>query len=559
MATRASLVKGTSAMAIELGAFHLAISMVVNPKLLKGRFDPLQSANGSKYGKCYQTFNTSGETNSGTLLDGDFSYIDSSEVDTDTSQDIDVDYSEDAPIRVDQIDIDMNKSKFKAPTSSSQPVSREIDGLQAWLTLACVFIVNANTLGSLKVYGLIFEKIVSENYYNREEASWPISTASTIQNLAGLFTPLLSLKISWRSIEILQTVLFVAANAGAYFSSGLAVDLLCLGVVQGVALSLRYNMNIVINNEYFAKYRATAMGVSLAGSTCGVFVLKPIIAYVLDRSGHEFRYAYLTLAAIVSINLPLNLFIRKPLVDNQEVFESTRSIETSSSEQVRDRNGRDESLKNYMIKLLRNPNIHCIWIMQTVYFYISRTYTIFIVDYGVEKGFSRLVSRDFLTFWVYGEILGRLILGSFVDSRILSLKCNIIVVNLILGLFGISPLLIPLFLDADAQKTNQDGIFWYLGVSFALVAALSSLVNMMIVPFGQEYLGKKNVPWAFAMGSVVTSVFLLFRPSLIGLSKDYNKSYNLLISVMSLAPLIYAILFALLEPLLARYKFREKT
>lgn len=64
-------------------------------------------------------------------------------------------------------------------------IRNEIDGFQAWLTLACVFVLNATTLGSLKVYGLIFEEIVSEKYYNREEASWPISTASTIQNLAG--------------------------------------------------------------------------------------------------------------------------------------------------------------------------------------------------------------------------------------------------------------------------------------------------------------------------------------------------------------------------------------
>lgn len=61
----------------------------------------------------------------------------------------------------------------------------EVDGCRAWFTLACVFIINANTLGSLKVYGLIFREIVSQEVYTREEAAWPISTASTVQNLAG--------------------------------------------------------------------------------------------------------------------------------------------------------------------------------------------------------------------------------------------------------------------------------------------------------------------------------------------------------------------------------------
>lgn len=61
----------------------------------------------------------------------------------------------------------------------------EIDGSQAWLTLILIFLINASTLASLKVYGIIFERIVAQKYYTREEASWPISTASTIQNLAG--------------------------------------------------------------------------------------------------------------------------------------------------------------------------------------------------------------------------------------------------------------------------------------------------------------------------------------------------------------------------------------
>lgn len=74
---------------------------------------------------------------------------------------------------------------LKSNDKTEKPQKKEVDKFQAWLTLACVFITNATTLGSLKVYGLIFQEIVSQNYYNREEASWPISTASTVQNLAG--------------------------------------------------------------------------------------------------------------------------------------------------------------------------------------------------------------------------------------------------------------------------------------------------------------------------------------------------------------------------------------
>lgn len=79
----------------------------------------------------------------------------------------------------------------------------EVDRFQAWLTLACIFITNATTLGSLKIYGLIFQEIVAQNYYNREQASWPISTASTVQNLAGkqlqFYTPVSCILLSYLS------------------------------------------------------------------------------------------------------------------------------------------------------------------------------------------------------------------------------------------------------------------------------------------------------------------------------------------------------------------------
>lgn len=326
---------------------------------------------------------------------------------------------------------------------------------------------------------------------------------------------------------------------GAYFSSGLALDILFLGVIQGVALSIRYNMNVVINNEYFSKYRATAMGVSLAGSTSGVLALKPIITYVLDHSDHNYRKAYLVLGIIMSFNVIFNLCIRKPRgCDPQSQANSGYSW------------GSDSSSFSTIVQLLMSPGLHCIWIMQTIYFYISRTYTIFIVDYGNDIGFDREYSRSLLEFWVYGELIGRLFLGLIIDSRFMSLKWSIVIVNLLLALVEFSliaePKHFPIVTNnsPDRSPLAPTTISYYIfAASVSLVAALSSLVNMLILPFGQEYLGKKLVPWAFATASIITSVFLIVRPVLIGASRDYEKSYSLLIMIMAAGPFAFSILF----------------
>lgn len=377
----------------------------------------------------------------------------------------------------------------------------------------------------------------------------------------------------------MQTLLFVGANLGAYFSRGLALDILFLGIIQGIALSLRYNMNVMINNEYFDKYKTTAMGISLAGSTCGVFFLKPIIIYVLDENithdANHFRRAFFTLAIIMSFNLVLNFFIRKPLIAANHNATTATVIEVQQNEANQ---SEQENFKivSKVLSLMKNPCLHCIWIMQTIYFYMSRTYTIFIVDYGTDVGFHKDLSRNLINFWVYGELLGRFFLGSFVDSGIFSLKWNIILVNVLVAASGFSLIIEPQFMGSNnetmilatalsplfdspivdslpATASSANSIYyWLFGTSVALVGALSSLLNMLIVPFGQEYLGKKDTPWAFAVASVVTGFFLMLRPSLIGLSRDYYKSYNLLIAIMSSGPLIYAIVFLVIEPLLRR-------
>lgn len=91
------------------------------------------------------------------------------------------------------LELSLNGDNDRNSSDATDSITRskrkqEVDGFQAWLTLTCIFIMNATTLGSLKVYGLIYEEIVAQGYYSREQASWSISTATTVQNLAGKYS-----------------------------------------------------------------------------------------------------------------------------------------------------------------------------------------------------------------------------------------------------------------------------------------------------------------------------------------------------------------------------------
>lgn len=457
--------------------------------------------------------------------------------------------------------------------SSKTNTSFEVDSFQAWKTLAFVFMLNATSLGALKVHGIIFERIVKNGLINRELASWPIATATTIQNLAGPITPILTDRMSWRSVEILQTLILLLGNIGAFFNNQtyFIIDLICLGFLQGLALSIRYNMNVVINNEYFERYRTTAMGFALAGSTIGVFMLKPLVEYSIDT--YDIRGAYLALAIVVCFNFIFNLQIRKPLLIDEsniclkrklnESIKSTSVIEFSDQQMNIKSNNLPVKMGNSRMNIIgklsdlfkNNHEIHFIWLMQTIYFYTNRSYTIFIVDYGRDIGLNINSSRDLLSFWVYGELLGRLLLGRLIDLRMLPMKSNVFFINVLLASagfcllvkFGSSESEMITRGSTDEISTNSKLYFWYVGIVSASIAALTSLLNMVIVPFGQEILGKSKIPWAYASCSVLTGFMLLLRPLLFGLSRDVYGSYGLIIVMISTFTMIFALGFLFIQ------------
>lgn len=187
--------------------------------------------------------------------------------------------------------------------------TRNLDSGYAWVILVVMFLIQSSISGASRVYGIVYAKQVSMGYYDREQASWPIATASAIENLASLLTPALARYLSWRKIELLSTCLFISANLLAYASSSLLLDVLALGCIQGLALSTSTVLSLAINNDYFERYRTTAYGISMSGSTFGVLYLTPLVSWLLN-SYDGFRLVYLALAVVFCFNILLVLFIK---------------------------------------------------------------------------------------------------------------------------------------------------------------------------------------------------------------------------------------------------------
>jgi len=176
----------------------------------------------------------------------------------------------------------------------------------------------------------VYAQEVALGYYDREQASWPIATASAVENLAGLMTPALANQLSWRQIELLSSVLFISANAIAYLSDSLLLDTIALGLVQGLGLACSTVLSLAINNDYFERFRTTAYGISMSGSAFGVLYLSPLVSWILDRFQPNFRLVYLALAMVFCANVLLVLFI-KPRCKTSSTRSTSKNAKTIDS------------------------------------------------------------------------------------------------------------------------------------------------------------------------------------------------------------------------------------
>lgn len=84
-------------------------------------------------------------------------------------------------------------------------------------------------------------------------------------------------------------------------------------------MALANTLFYVVISQYFVKYRATASGIAVAGSSIGSFVLPVITEVVLDSFG--LSGGFLILGGITMHALPLSLLLKSPQwIENPEQY-----------------------------------------------------------------------------------------------------------------------------------------------------------------------------------------------------------------------------------------------
>lgn len=179
--------------------------------------------------------------------------------------------------------------------------SKNVDKRYAWVILAALFFTFAATLGSYRIYGLVFAKVTTSGEFTREEASWPVSMIFTSENLVGPLVSVIAYHISYRNSMLVGGILIVLCNGLSYLSSSLVLDVILIGVIQGIGYAFIFMPFMEVINSYFLRYRNMALGFSLCGGTVAVFALSPLFQWILET--YHWRVAYLAIGLLACVNI----------------------------------------------------------------------------------------------------------------------------------------------------------------------------------------------------------------------------------------------------------------
>jgi len=183
------------------------------------------------------------------------------------------------------------------PSASAAPDG----GLAAWLVIAGAFSVNVCTLGYLNTFG-IYEAYYAATFLSHKTPSqiaWIGSLQLFFLFFAGVVAgPLFDL-YGARRVLIPTVVLYVFSVMMTSLCKEYYQFILAQGILGGFTSGLVLTPALSIPGQYFSSKRATAMGISVSGSSVGGVIFPEILERLLNHSSLGFGWTVRIIGFII--------------------------------------------------------------------------------------------------------------------------------------------------------------------------------------------------------------------------------------------------------------------
>lgn len=207
---------------------------------------------------------------------------------------------------------------------------KNVDKRYAWVILIALWVMMTAVLGPYRLYSLIFARVTKEGVYSREEASWPVSMIFTVENLIGPFVSIVCYHLTYHQSMLIGGACLVIGNGLTGFSTNIYTDVILLGVVQGVGYAFIFMPFMEIINNYFLKYRNSALGFALCGGTLSVFFWSPLFQWILDT--YPWRYFYFGTGLVCCIIIIIVPFLKSNPMPKLELADEVETKNNSPAQ-----------------------------------------------------------------------------------------------------------------------------------------------------------------------------------------------------------------------------------
>lgn len=187
-----------------------------------------------------------------------------------------------ASLSLSQSDVS-SESSFRLPISASQlSLPEPPDGGWGWIVVVAAFFVHMVTEGVIVSFGIFIEDLVHEFQESMSATSW---VGSFSYGVPALATPIASLIINHYGCRVTCMLGAAVSAIGCLlgcFANSLMTLVFTFGILSGLGTSLSMTAALVIVSVYFDEKRATATGLSIAGTGVGALVFAPAVEALLN-------------------------------------------------------------------------------------------------------------------------------------------------------------------------------------------------------------------------------------------------------------------------------------
>lgn len=406
---------------------------------------------------------------------------------------------------------------------------------------------------------------------NRQDASWPLTVAIIMSQLAGPVYGILGIWMTERAMLVCGALLCALPVMICSLADSLALVVLLYGVFYGLGVACEEVLPFTVVARHFVRYRGTAMSLLFVVTAVSGFV-SPLITEAL-RQALDFRVALLVLGALqlnmlfgcIFVNRvppssepdseqddddraqPPNARLRRSSFHTASFAHScskdlvtslaTRTESVPGDQQSREskpllaknHRGAGSRLKRKLRSLVSVGFAH-ISASRAVSVLVLASFLLTAVDFGKDNGLAGYEAVALVTAVALGDLVSRIGTGLLLDFRLMSADC------LMMWGFGV---------QAAALATTALGKqYWLLLVSCFLVGASGGGRIFASTVMVSERVDQDSLSLSLGVMNFIAGVLCLARPPLIGYVRDVLGCYDPLYIAFAITNVIFTVTWA---------------